>query len=244
VAVTRPVRIGVLRMCELPDAGLPVHGPYLRLLEMLFARHAVELLDVPVHEGATPASLADADGWIATGSPASVYDDLDWIRTAEEIVRAAAASETPLVGICFGHQLVAQALGGRVERAAVGWGVGARRYETVVDRGPVPGTSTTLLASHQDQVVAAPPGAVVWSTAEYCPIAGLGVGERMWTVQGHPEFTPELVTAIYESRRERIGGDAVDAARRTLTTPLSNAAVADAIVELVTPRSAPARPRA
>lgn len=231
--VSGPIRIGVLRMCELPDAALAVHGPYMRLLEMLFERFGVELLDVPVHEGATPASLADADGWLISGSPASVYDDLAWIPTAEELVRDALATETPLVGICFGHQLVAQALGGRVEKAATGWGIGARRYRTVSERAPVAGSTTTLLASHQDQVVAAPPDAEVWSTSDYCPIAGLHVGERMWTVQGHPEYTPRLVAALYESRRERIGDAAVDAAQRTLDAPLSNDAFAEAIIRLV-----------
>ena len=162
-----------------------------------------------------------------------MYEDLDWIRTGEEIVRAALAAERPLVGICFGHQLVAQALGGRVEKAATGWGIGAQRYETV---RPLPGIegATTLLASHQDQVVEIPTDATVWSTSDYCPVAGMMIGERMLTVQGHPEFTPALVSALYDSRRDRLGDAAVDAAKATLTTPLSNASFADAIVRLIT----------
>jgi GMP synthase-like glutamine amidotransferase len=227
------IRIGLLRMAELPEAGLGVHGPYVSVFEMLFDDRPVELVDVPVHEGATPESLADCEGWIITGSPASVYEDLDWIRTGEEIVRAAFAEERPLVGICFGHQLVAQALGGRVEKAANGWGIGAHRYETVRSLPWIEG-ATTLLASHQDQVVEVPTDATVWSTSDYCPVAGMVLGERMLTVQGHPEFTPALVSALYDSRRDRLGDAAVDAAQATLSTPLSNASVADAIVRLIT----------
>lgn len=226
------VRVGLLRMCELPDAGRAVHGGYVRLIGMLFDGDPVELLDVPVHEGATPSSLADADVWIATGSPASVYDDLAWIRTAEELVREAAATETPLVGICFGHQLVGQALGGRVAKARGGWGIGVQRYERTDARAPLSEDTLTLIASHQDQVLDAPADAVVWSTAGYCPIAGMRIGERMWTVQGHPEFTPALAAAIYESRRDRIGGDAVDAAKQTLDAPLSNRRIARALLDL------------
>ncbi len=226
------VRIGLLRMMELADAGRSVHGPYTTLFEMMFGGQTVDLLDVPVHEGATPVSLDECDVWIVTGSPASVYDDLEWIRTAEELVCDAMRTETPLVGICFGHQLVAQALGGRVEKVGVEWGLGAQSYETIERLGwfPQGDVTMTVLASHQDQVTVAPSDATVWSTAEYCPIAGMTIGTRLWTMQGHPEFTPELVRALYDSRRERLGDQAVDRARSTLDSPLSNAEVAQAIV--------------
>ncbi len=220
-------------MTELPDAAFAVHGGLTNLFEMFFRGQQVSLLDVPVHEGATPESLDDCDGWLITGSPNSVYDDLDWIRTGEEIVRAALDQERPLVGICFGHQLVAQALGGRVEKAVGGWGIGAQRYDTVRPLPYLPGDGITLLASHQDQVVQAPRDATVWSTSDYCPIAGLTVGERMLTMQAHPEFTPALVSALYDSRRERIGDRTVDAAQATLSAPLSNRSIADAIVRMI-----------
>jgi GMP synthase (glutamine-hydrolysing) len=227
------IRIGLLRMAELPDAALGVDGPMAGLYPKLFRPRTVEILDVPVHEGATPESLDDCDGWLISGSPASVYEDLEWIRTGEEIVRTALAEERPLVGICFGHQLVAQALGGRVEKAAGGWGIGAQRYETVQRLPYLDGDTVTLLASHQDQVVEVPTDATVWSTSDYCPIAGMTIGERMLTVQGHPEYSPALVSALYESRRDRLGDAAVDAAKATLTTPLSNATFAEAILRLI-----------
>ncbi len=221
-------------MAELPDAALSVAGPMTGLYRQWFHGHAVEVLDVPVHEGATPASLADCDGWMISGSPASVYDDLDWIRTGEEIVRSAVAEERPLIGICFGHQLIAQALGGRVEQSAGGWGIGARQYDVVRPLPHFAGDTMTLLASHQDQVVELPTDATIWSTSDYCPIAGYTIGERLVTVQGHPEYSPELVTALYESRRGRIDDETVDTALATLTAPLSNDAFADAVVHLIT----------
>lgn len=204
----------------------------MRLFELLFVGQPVELLDIAVHEGDAPASLTDADMWVASGSPVSVYDDLGWIATAEDIVRSAAASAVPFVGICFGHQLVAQALGGRVEKASAGWGIGALDYATLgrPTRGAHLPPTVTMLASHQDQVVEVPADVSVWSRSEFCPHAGLAVGDRMWTMQGHPEFTPELVRAIFISRRDRIGPATVDAALATLDRPLSNTLVAEAIV--------------
>ena len=95
------------------------------------------------------------------------------------------------------------------------------------------GGETTLLASHQDQVVEMPAEAIVWSTADYCPIAGFTIGERMLTMQGHPEYTPQLVSALYHSRRDRLGAAAVAAAEATLSAPLSNDSIAEAIVRLI-----------
>ncbi len=217
--------LGLLRMTEFTDE-IADHAPYAGFFERMFAPVGIEVRDIPVFEGAAPASVDECDGWIVSGSPRSVYEDLDWIRTAEEIVRAAVAAERPLIGICFGHQLVAQALGGRVERAA-GWGVGPKDYTAGAER-------LTILAMHQDQVVEAPSDAVVWSTADYCPISGMTIGERVWTHQGHPEFTPELVRAIATRRRDQLGHDVVDAALDRLDEPLSTSVVATTLAALVT----------
>lgn len=228
-------RIGLLIMDELPAAALPVLGDYPELYDHMFRDEAVELIDIHVHRGDAPASLDDCDGWIVGGSRYSVYDDLDWIRTAEQIMRDAVAAERPLVGICFGHQLMAQALGGRTTKAVTGWGVGVRRYDTVESVPWIRGSddATSLLACHQDQVVEAPPGATVWSTSDYCPNAGMTIGERAWSMQGHPEFTAAVCDVIYESRRAIIGDDEIDAARRSLAAPLSNATIANAIVNFI-----------
>jgi GMP synthase-like glutamine amidotransferase len=230
-------RIGVLHMDEFPEHAVHVLGGYVELYEHLFRDVPVELVHVPVHHGVTPASLDDADVWVIGGSRYSVYDDLEWIRTAEELIRDLVAAERALVGICFGHQLIAQALGGRTARAPSGWGIGARRYDTL---RPLPWFAAgddhmVLLASHQDQVLEPPAEATVWSTADYCPVAGMTIGERVWTMQGHPEFVPPVVEVLYEGRRAVLGDEAVDAARRSLSRPLSNAAIAEAIVAFVRP---------
>jgi GMP synthase-like glutamine amidotransferase len=233
VTAVATTRIGLLIMDELPEVAQPVRGDYPDLYRHLLRRDGVEFIDVLVHRGDAPASLDDCDGWLVGGSRYSVDDDLDWIRTAENVVRDAVAAERPIVGICFGHQLMAQALGGRTSK--VGWGVGVRRYETVEPVPWSPGTddAMSLLACHEDQVVETPPDATVWSTSDYCPIAGMTIGERAWSVQAHPEFTPDVCDVIYESRRAVIGDDEVDAAKRSFATPVSNAVIADAIVSFI-----------
>ena len=224
-------RIGILTMTDIDEPAHSVHGDYLAIFEHFLRGQPVDLHEVAVYNGDAPASLTDADVWVISGSKHSVYDPLDWIPTAVDITRSLIAEERPTVGICFGHQLIAYALDGRVE-ATGSWGLGAQRYDTIT---PLPWLSdhgsTTLLASHQDQVVQAPSDATVWSRSDYCPIAGMLVGERAWTMQGHPEYTPAFVRALFESRRDRLGADAVDRAAASLATPLSNDLVADAIVD-------------
>lgn len=229
------VTVGLLRMDDLPEHARHVRGDYPDLYADLFAEEEVRLLDLAVHRGDVPASLDDADVWLLTGSRHSVYDDHEWIRTALDLTRELVATERPTVGICFGHQLFGAALGGEVGPAGR-WGVGVQAYDTAVALPWFPEASPAmhLIASHQDQVLRAPDDAVVWSTAAYCPVAGLLVGERAWSVQGHPEFTADVAHPLYEGRRERLGADVVDAARASLATPVSNRALARAVVRFAT----------
>lgn len=224
--------IGLLRMCELSPSAIEAHADYATVFRDFFGERPVQMVDIAVHEGATPDSIDDHDGWVISGSQASVYDDLDWIRTGETIVAELLASERPTFGICFGHQLMAQALGGRVERSAAGWGVGVHRYD-VVEQPPgmvAPPASIGVLALHQDQVVEAPADASVWATSAFCPVAGLTFGERAWSIQPHPEFTPRIVEAMCHDRRHRMGDAVTDAALTSLVDPVDGHIFADATV--------------
>lgn len=225
------VTIGLLRLDELPEHALHVRGNYPELYGALFADEDVRLVDIAVHRGDGPASLGDADVWLLTGSRHSVYDDLPWIDAASDLLRELLRTEIPTVGICFGHQLLGQVLGGVVGPAPA-WGVGVRTYRTVhpLPWFPEAAHELSLIASHQDQVLTVPDGAAVWSTSDYCPTAGLVVGERAWSVQGHPEFTADVAHVLYEGRRDRLGDAATDRARGSLDRGVSNRDVARATV--------------
>ena len=157
-----------------------------------------------VAAGALPAH-GEHSGYILTGSPAGVYDGLAWIAALEDWLRATPA-ETGLVGICFGHQLMAQAFGGRVEKSAKGWGVGLHEYE-VRSREPWmdPALTIAIPASHQDQVVVQPPATDVTIASAFTPIAGLAWRNRAAiSFQCHPEFSPAYARALVEQRRDRL----------------------------------------
>ena len=223
-------RVGLLRVGHVDPNSTYIAGDYPELFGALLAGLGVELVGYDLDEGRFPDSLAECDGWLCSPSRSSTYDDDEWIADAEELHRAVIAEERKYVGICFGHQLLAQAFGGKVERAADGWGVGVQEYE-IVDPLPCmdpPRERIALIASHQDQVVDVPPDARVIATATngYCPVAGLAVGERAWTLQGHPEFVPDLADHLLAGRVELIGAERVAVARASLTQPLDRATVA------------------
>jgi GMP synthase-like glutamine amidotransferase len=204
-------------------SAIHIGGDYDDLYGELLGPLGIDLVRYDIDEGRLPTSLTECDAWLCSPSRASTYDDLPWIADAEDLLRAMIAEEHLFVGICFGHQLLAQALGGRVAKAEAGWGVGALDYDVTValpfmDRIV---ERLTMIATHQDQVVDTPGEATVWATADYCPNAGMAVGDRAWTFQGHPEFSAEVADVLYAGRVELIGQAKVDGARASLTKPLS-----------------------
>jgi len=144
-----------------------------------------------------PDSLDAADGWLVTGSKYSAYEDLDWIRQLEEFIRKVYAANKPMVGICFGHQIMAKALGGTVEKFPGGWVVGKQNY-----RIEGIGDSLDLLAWHQDQVTVLPKGARVVGTSPSCQFAAITYGDFFYSVQPHPEMTTDFVTDLFEARKD------------------------------------------
>jgi GMP synthase-like glutamine amidotransferase len=205
-----------------------IAGDYPELFSALLGPVGIEVVPYSVERGELPSSLDECDGWLCSPSRSSVYDNEPWIAGVEEVLLEAIDRERPFVGICFGHQLLAQALGGRVERAPDGWGVGVQQYEVVESITAMrPALDHfALIASHEDQVVEVPAGVRVVARAHYCPVAGLAVGERIWTVQGHPEFVPGLADHLLAGRVALIGAARVEAARESLTRPTDREAVA------------------
>jgi GMP synthase-like glutamine amidotransferase len=237
------VHVGLLLCDHLdPDVADRV-GDYTELFPARFGPAGLRLTVFDVTAGEFPDDLAALDGWLVSGSRHSAYDDEPWIRRLEDLVRTAVEDRRPLAGICFGHQLIARALGGRVERAPVGWGVGGRRFR--VHRAapwmePAP-EAFTILMSHQDQVVELPDGAEVLAGADYCPVGAYRIGEHVFCVQGHPEFVPELSALLMQRRRDAIGAEVVEAGMASLEGPLDQRRVATWIAEFFT-RSVDRRP--
>ena len=196
------MRIGILQTGLAPEALAPEMGDYPDMFARLLDGHGFTFRTWKVVEGEFPSSVRDADGWLITGSRHGVYEDHPWIAPLEQFIRDSFTARVPVVGICFGHQIVAQAMGGKVERYAGGWAVGATEY----DFG---GETLRLNAWHRDQVVEAPPGATVIATNDFCTNAALLYDDRALTVQAHPEFRPEFVDGLMKTRGKGLVPDEV-----------------------------------
>lgn len=215
--------VGLLLCDHLDPDVVEAVGDYTDLFPAAFAPTGVELRTYEVTRGELPASTDECDGWITSGSRRSCYEDEGWIVDLHDLARELAARRRPHVGICFGHQLIARALGGEVERAEVGWGIGAKTFR-VCEAAPwmqPRADEVTLLMSHRDQVTRLPEGATVLASAPYCPVGAYRIDEHVFCVQGHPEFVPELNRMLIEKRRDALG-EAAQEALRSLRSPLDH----------------------
>lgn len=214
--MTKP--IAILETGRPPEALVDAFGDYPSQFRALLGPE-VETRSFDVQAGELPDPDAFA-GAIVTGSAAGVYEDHAWIAPLMDWLRDA-RGRTRLVGVCFGHQAMAQAFGGRVEKSDRGWGVGLHRYDVVSQEAWMtpPAPALAIPVSHQDQVVDPGPGARLIARSDFTPFAGLAWGEDAISVQCHPEFDPAYATALVEGRRGRIDPALVDAAVKSLSQP-------------------------
>jgi GMP synthase-like glutamine amidotransferase len=190
-------------------------------------------------DGELPRDPGECDAWIITGSAASAYDDAQWIRDIAGFCLAAHGQGARLLGICFGHQLLAMCFGGRVEKSERGWGVGIHSYSV---HSPAPwmkpaASEFSVIALHQDQVVEPPPGATIHAGNDFCPFGLMSIGERVLTIQTHPEMTSDYARELYDARKAVYGDETGERARRMLRTPHDHELVASWAAEFLAAKS-------
>lgn len=196
------MKIGIIETGLIREELADRFDPYPVMFERLLNRAHRDLEFVsycPLH-GEMPESVYDCDGWLITGSRHGVYDQLEWMAPLQAFIREVAASGLPMIGVCFGHQIMAAAMGGKVVKSDLGWKVGLRDYQVDktfdwMDEQPA---SVAIHAWHQDQVVELPPTAKVFLSADDCPYAGLYYGDNMISVQAHPEIEADYECALLE----------------------------------------------
>ncbi len=203
------MKLGILKTDTVRPELVPDFGQYPQMFITLL-QHTERNLESAVYDvehGQYPADIDEVDAYLITGSKASVYDDKPWITALMDFVRELDRRHKKLVGFCFGHQLVAHALGGNTERSPKGWGVGLHTHQFVTtpdwhDQGDM---NLDILVSHQDQVVAVPDTARVLAGSAFCENAVCQIGNHILTFQGHPEFVSEYSRELMSIRRDRIG---------------------------------------
>jgi GMP synthase-like glutamine amidotransferase len=228
------VRIGVLMTGRARGDLSERYGEYARMFETLLGAAAPDFSFeiIPVVDGVLPEAPDSCDGWLVTGSKHGVYDDLPWIAPLKAFLRAARARRVPIVGVCFGHQILAEAFGGRAVKHEGGWRLGAHGFDFAPGPGWARGAEGALRLNsvHQDQVVAIPEDATVWATSPGCAYAGLIYGDPerpdAISVQPHPEFEPDFAAALIDLLdADGVVTPEIAAGARASLAPVDNAAL-------------------
>jgi len=220
------MKLGILKTDALKPEFVEQFGEY----PDMFARriHAIddsiELVTYDVQQGIYPKQLDEVDAYLITGSRSSVYDQEPWLDVLKVFVERLHNAQKKLIGICFGHQLVAEVLGGKTGKAEMGWCVGVHQA-SFTDKAQELGieqASFNLVSSHQDQILQLAEGSEVIASTPTCPNYMTVLGEHIITVQGHPEFDTEFARQLLVMRREIFGEELYGTAVDSLQTPADN----------------------
>jgi GMP synthase-like glutamine amidotransferase len=217
------MKIGILETGKPPAELLERFGDYPAMFAELLGP-GFEFTTYDVEAGELPAGAEAEEAYLITGSPAGVYDDLLWMAPLKHFLRTA-KGKAKLVGICFGHQIMAEAFGGEVEKSERGWGVGLQTLEVCGDAAFLGGEQrVSVPASHQDQIVVQPPASRVIAANWFSPFGVLAYQDQpALSMQFHPEFSPDFAKALIEARRDRL--PQADAALASLDRPNDREAV-------------------
>ena len=204
------MRIAILKADDIESVFVPRFGNLEDMMSSMVESsgyRTFEFTAFSVHHGDGPTNLSDYDGYLVTGSRKGVYNEDPWIQRLLEMIRELNAMRIKTVGICFGHQAIAQALGGAVVKSSKGWGVGIHTYDvdTLIRDDSEPREKVALPCCHQDQVVRLPVNARRILSNEFCENAGFTIGDYILAMQPHPEFSAVYLECILRSIEDRLG---------------------------------------
>ncbi len=231
------MRVALLQCDEVLEKFRPQFGSYGQMIRRMFScvDDSIQFDGYDCRAKQYPDDLDAYDFFITTGSRASVYDPEDWIRTLVEFIRRLAREKKKFFGICFGHQLMAIALEGRVEKSPKGWGIGVAANRIVSRPSWIDEEKADLniIASHQDQIIALPEGATVIAESDFCPFFMVQWNGYFISIQGHPEWHRDYAKTLMHERRAIIGPTVIEAGLQSLAKKPDNDYVARWIINFV-----------
>ena len=241
------MKIGILQADSVVEQFQPEFGSYPAMFETVLSRAAIQIDDLiepvefthyDVEHHQYPDAISDCDGYVISGSRKSVYDDELWIHQLRQYVVSLHDAKAKLIGICFGHQMVALALGGNTEPSTRGWGVGVHTSDIIAKKSFMQPESGSLAAivSHKDQVTELPADAELLATSEFCPNTMFQIQNHILTFQGHPEFHKSYSRALMDWRQEILGEDVYSAGVASLKVETQGDLLAQWMIRFIADR--------
>lgn len=231
------MKLGILKCDRVSDEFIADHGQYPEMFANLLqpADPTLEYLIFDAEHGELPSDIHVVDAYLITGSRHGVNDGLPWVEQLEDFVRQLHAAQKKAIGICFGHQVIAKALGGQVIKSPKGWGVGMSQNTLFIHKEWMKKSKQqfNLLVSHQDQVVELPQGAEVLAGSDFCPYFMMQISHHFLTVQGHPEFTKAYSRDLMVSREDALNEREYNRGIKSLELSEDDALMAQWIIDFI-----------
>jgi GMP synthase-like glutamine amidotransferase len=229
------LHIGILQTDHVLPRFRETHGDYDQMFQALItALEPSVAFSVYDTQLAVPDEIV-CDAYLITGSKHSVYEDLPWIKNLVAFLQQVLDAGKKIIGICFGHQLMAHYFGGKVQAASAGWAVGVQKSHVTQPAPWMSGNadSVALLSSHKDQVVVLPENAQLFLASDFCPIAGFVMGDQVIAVQSHPEFRKHYARELLLYRKDQLGDAVLQQGLASLSEPTSEQVVTRWLLDFV-----------
>jgi len=204
-----------------------------RMFESVDANLEYRIFDS--RRGEYPHDLDAYDFYITTGSKAGAYQDIAWIKQLISFVQRLDKKRKKLIGICFGHQIIAMARRGHVEKSPNGWGVGVANNSVIAhpEWMKEPADELNIIVSHQDQITRLANDTLVIASSDFCPYFVVQWENHFLSIQGHPEWLPAYSGVLMTHRRQILGDELVETGLASLAIAPDNALFTRWILDFV-----------
>ncbi len=231
------IRLGILVCDHLHPDLSSEFGDYPRMFDDLFEsfENELEINYYFVVDNRFPESIDDCDAYMTSGSKSGVNDKSEWIERLQIFIRELYHANIPFVGICFGHQLIAKALGGSAEKSSKGWGVGVHNHKLLERKTWMSDDldDLQLVVSHQDQISKLPAATQVLAASDFCAYGMIQVGECFLGIQGHPEFSRSYSASLMRLRKATIPESVRNVGEISLNQKTSSFEVVRSIINFI-----------
>lgn len=226
------MNVGILNCDQIKQEFEKAYGQYPKMFKSILKKvdENINFSEFDVMQGEYPSDLNCFNLFIITGSRADAYADISWINELKKFITKLNEEKRNVFGVCFGHQIIAEALGGKVQKAKFGWHVGVDQLK-FLDRTMLKNSKINLIFNHQDQVIEIPPSAkLIGTCGKNCPNAAFAIGTHMFTCQGHIEFSKSYAKDLLDMRKDILGDEKYDSALKSLSTETDEILLAKAII--------------